>query len=123
SDSEAPDGPRKPRKFDCLRGRHLLRHLLPVLDCRNFMRPALSRAVLLSLLLLSSSWVYGYSLKKIAVTGSARIPEAEIVKATGLTAGANVTAEDLKDAANHLTESGVCSQVRYKFDGETAEYM
>jgi len=87
------------------------------------MRPALSRAVLLSLLLLSSSWVYGYSLKKIAVTGSARIPEAEIVKATGLTAGANVTAEDLKDAANHLTESGVFSQVSYKFDGETAEYM
>ena len=83
---------------------------------------ALPRSILFSFLLFSSSWARGYSLKKITVSGSTRIAEADIVKATGLKPGSTITADDLKQAADRLTQSGVFGQVNYKFDGESAEY-
>ena len=51
---------------------------------------ALPRSILFSFLLLSSSWAHGYSLKKITVSGSTRIAEADIVKATGLKPGSEI---------------------------------
>jgi outer membrane protein assembly factor BamA len=76
---------------------------------------------ILFILFLTSS-ALGYSLKKITVTGSARIAEADIIKATGLRSGSTITADDLKKAADRLTQSGVFGQVNYKFDGESVEY-
>jgi len=76
---------------------------------------------ILFILFLTSS-ALGYSLKKITVIGSARIAEADIIKATGLRSGSTITADDLKKAADRLTQSGVFGQVNYKFDGESVEY-
>jgi len=61
-------------------------------------------------------------LKNVTVSGSTRISESDIVKATGLKAESNISPDDLKQAAARLTDSGVFAQVNYQFDGRTAAY-
>lgn len=63
-----------------------------------------------------------FLLKKINVSGSQRFAEPEIVQATGLKPGSTVTADDLKEAANRLGQSGVFSQVSYRYDGISADF-
>ena len=62
----------------------------------------------------------GYLLKKVNSSGSMRFTEADIVKASGLKIGGNITAADLKQAADRLGQSGVFAQVSYSFSGDTA---
>ena len=80
------------------------------------------RSLSLPLFVLVSIWTQATVLQKITVAGSTRIAEADIVKATGLKTGSAITAEDLKQAAARLTDSGVFAEVKYQFDGVTAEY-
>ncbi len=63
-----------------------------------------------------------FLLKKISASGSQRFAEADIIKATGLKAGSTVTANDLKEAANRLGQSGVFSQVSYRYEGFSANF-
>ena len=63
-----------------------------------------------------------YMLKKINSRGTTRFSEADIVKASGLKIGSNITAADLKQAADRLGQSGVFAQVSYRFDGDTASF-
>ncbi len=64
-----------------------------------------------------------YPLAKVQSSGSKRFTEADIVKATGLKIGSRVTGEDLKQAAERLTQSGVFAQVQFRFDAGTANYL
>ena len=63
-----------------------------------------------------------FLLKKVNSSGSTHFAEADIVKASGLTIGGNVTAADLKQAADRLGQSGVFSQVSYRFSVDTAYF-
>jgi len=63
-----------------------------------------------------------FTLKKVSSSGSKRFSETDIVRATGLKSGETVTANDLKEAANRLMQSGVFAQVSYRFNGESADY-
>lgn len=63
-----------------------------------------------------------FTLKKISISGSKRFAEADIIKATGLKSGSSVTADDLKQAASRLGQSGVFSQVGYRYNGESADF-
>jgi hypothetical protein len=56
-----------------------------------------------------------YRLAKIVVTGSKRYPDAELVRATGLTVNTQVTADDLQSAASRLGTCGVFSSVQFVF--------
>jgi outer membrane protein assembly factor BamA len=77
---------------------------------------------LLLVLVVTTGWAQSYLLKKVTVSGSTRIAETDIVKATGLKAESNVSPDDLKQAAVRLTDSGVFAEVNYQFDGRTAAY-
>ena len=63
-----------------------------------------------------------FSLGKVHAIGSKRFPEADIIKATGLKPGATVTGDDLKQAANRLAQCGLFKEVRFSFDGVSADY-
>jgi outer membrane protein assembly factor BamA len=63
-----------------------------------------------------------YPLKKVRSIGSKLFSEADIVKATGLKIGSSVTQNDLQEAADRLGQSGVFAQVKYRYDGEAAEF-
>ena len=63
-----------------------------------------------------------YLLPAVSITGSNRFPEADLIKATGLRIGSNVTAEDLRAAADRLNQSGAFLQVSYRFDSKVATY-
>ena len=63
-----------------------------------------------------------YPLPAVAVTGSTRFRGADLVKATGLKTGSMVTADDLKQAGDRLSQTGLFSQVGYRFDGKVATY-
>ncbi len=63
-----------------------------------------------------------YPLPSVVVSGSKSFAAADLIKATGLVIGSKVTADDLKRAGDRLSQSGVFSQVSYKFDGKTATY-
>jgi len=81
------------------------------------------RGILLLILLIGaipSAVGQGYLLKKVSSSGSTRFAEADIVKASGLKIGSNITAADLKQAADRLGQSGVFAQVSYRFNGDTA---
>jgi outer membrane protein insertion porin family len=82
----------------------------------------LARFLLLSIVLLLSSHGQSYTLKKVTVVGSKRFAEPDILQVINLKPGNTISAEDLKQAANRLTESGVFAQVNYTFDGLVAEY-
>jgi outer membrane protein insertion porin family len=70
----------------------------------------------------SHSAEHTYSLTRVTVSGSKLFAEGDIVKATGLKIGSQVTRDDLNEAGNHLAQSGAFAQVSYTFDGRTAEY-
>ena len=59
----------------------------------------------------------------MSVTGSNRYSQADLLKATGLRIGSNVTADDLRLAADRLNQSGAFTQVSYRFDGQVATYV
>jgi outer membrane protein assembly factor BamA len=63
-----------------------------------------------------------FVLKKVICSGSKRFPETDIIKSTGLKLGSRVTADELQQAAARLGQSGVFSQVSYRFDGESATF-
>jgi outer membrane protein assembly factor BamA len=63
-----------------------------------------------------------FPLKKVRSIGSKLFSEADIVKATGLKIGSSVTRNDLQEAADRLGQSGVFTQVTYRYDGETVEF-
>ena len=64
-----------------------------------------------------------YVLPSVSVTGSNRFTQADLIKATGLRAGSNVTADDLRLAADRLNQSGAFTQVSYRFDRQVATYV
>ena len=64
-----------------------------------------------------------YALPAVHVTGSNRFNQPDLVKATGLRVGSNVTAGDLRQAADRLSQSGAFLQVSYSFDGKVATYV
>ena len=63
-----------------------------------------------------------YPLSGISVNGSKLFSDADIIKASGLKIGTRITGDDLTQAGNRLGQSGVFSQVSYRFDGRTATY-
>jgi outer membrane protein insertion porin family len=63
-----------------------------------------------------------FLLAKVSSTGSKRFSEAEIIRATGLKTGSMVTVDEVKRAAARLSETGVFSQVGFRYDGRSAEY-
>ena len=69
----------------------------------------------------------GSRLDSIQVTGSSRFRPEQIVAATGLHAGAQVTVEDLQKVANDLAQLGPFSNVEYRYSttdaGVRAEYQ
>ena len=71
----------------------------------------------------SQATIPSYPLTKVQSSGSKRFAEADIVKATGLKVGSRVIGEDLKQAAERLTQSGVFAQVQFRFDAGTADYL
>jgi outer membrane protein insertion porin family len=71
----------------------------------------------------ASADTQSFLLNKVTATGSRRFNSADIVKATGLKPGATVTVEQIKQAASALNDTGVFSQVGYRYDGRSAEYM
>lgn len=70
----------------------------------------------------ASADTQSFLLTKVTATGSRRFSATDIVKATGLKPGATVTVDQIKQAASTLSESGVFSQVGYRYDGRSAEY-
>ena len=78
-------------------------------------------AILLLVLLLAS--VAGaqaaprFRLLHVKVRGTTSYSEAEILKASGLKLGAEVTQDDLQEATNKLGNSGAFSTVNYQFAG------
>jgi outer membrane protein insertion porin family len=56
-----------------------------------------------------------YHLVRVLVTGSERYHEDDLVRATGLKADSQVTADDLQNAANRLGNSGAFSSVQFLF--------
>ena len=66
-------------------------------------------------------------LDSVRVTGSSRFRSEQIVAATGLHPGAQVTAEDLQKVANDLAQLGPFSNVEYRYSstdaGVRAEYQ
>jgi len=64
-----------------------------------------------------------YLLTTVHSSGSKRFSEADIVKATELKTGSQVTGDDLKKAAERLTQSGAFAQVQFRFDMGTADYL
>src|SRR5215470_2994570 len=86
--------------------------------------PALISAVQMNPLprAVNTSLEQTFTLKKVSSSGSKRFTEADVVRATGLKPGSTVSADDLKQAAARLGESGVFAQVSYRFNGETADY-
>ena len=71
---------------------------------------------------VGKSTTQSFTLKKITSNGSKRFTETDIVSATGLKPGDTVTAENLKEAANRLMQSGAFAQVGYRFNGDFADY-
>ncbi len=63
-----------------------------------------------------------YLLSTIVVTGSTRFLEIDLVRATGLKIGDQVTADNLKRAGDRLNQTGLFSQVGYRFEGKTVTY-
>src|SRR5215467_5388569 len=56
-----------------------------------------------------------YTLARILITGSERYQQDDLMRATGLTVNAQVTADDLQNAANRLGNSGAFSSVQFLF--------
>lgn len=71
---------------------------------------------------ISNAGAQSFSLKKVSSSGSTRFTEADIIKASGLKIGDTVTADDLKQAADRLGQSGAFAQVSYRFNGDAASY-
>lgn len=70
----------------------------------------------------ASADTQSFLLSKVTATGSKRFSAADIVKATGLKSGTTVTVDQIKQAASMLSDTGVFSQVGYRYDGRSAEY-
>ncbi|MGB9198701.1 MAG: POTRA domain-containing protein [Terriglobales bacterium] len=64
-----------------------------------------------------------YMLQAVSITGSKRFSEPDLMKATSLRIGSSVTAEELRQAADRLNQSGAFTQVGYGFDGKVATYV
>ena len=56
-----------------------------------------------------------YQLVRIHAKGSQRYSEAEIIRATGLSAGSQIAVDELNDAAQRLNSTGAFSTVRYGY--------
>src|SRR6478672_714103 len=56
-----------------------------------------------------------FNLARIAVTGSQRYREEDLVRATGLTVNTQTTPNDLQNAANRLGNSGAFASVQFLF--------
>jgi hypothetical protein len=56
-----------------------------------------------------------FTLARVVVTGSNRYQQADLVRATGLTANTQISTEDLQNAANRLGSSGAFASVEYLF--------
>ncbi|HET6841094.1 MAG TPA: POTRA domain-containing protein [Candidatus Angelobacter sp.] len=76
------------------------------------------RRIILLLCLLSPLLAHAggqYRLTKIVVTGSSRYKDSDLVRATGLTLNAQVTLDDLQNAAARMGSVGVFSSVQFAF--------
>jgi len=96
------------------------------------MRPPLLALLLLGGLSLSSLFAQqtpskqrqpAYKLQRVRFVGSTRYSEEQLLSASGLKIGSDMSAQDLQKAASILSESGGFSEVRYRFDGGEAEYQ
>lgn len=54
-------------------------------------------------------------LTRIQVIGSKRVPEAEIVRASGLKLGGEVSPQDFQEAANKLAAAAVFTEINYRY--------
>lgn len=57
-------------------------------------------------------------LDSVKVTGTSRFPASQLVAATGLHAGAQITRDDLQKAANALAQLGPFASVNYRFSSD-----
>jgi outer membrane protein assembly factor BamA len=80
---------------------------------KHFMRRIILLLCMLSPLLAHAGGQY--RLTKIVVTGSSRYPDSDLVRATGLTLNAQVTLDDLQNAAAKMGSGGVFSSVQFAF--------
>ena len=64
-----------------------------------------------------------FLLAHVGSTGSQRFAESDIVKMSGLKAGTRMSAADLQQASGRLAQTGVFSQISYRFDGVTATFL
>lgn len=62
-----------------------------------------------------------YKLQKVRFVGS-HYSQEDLLKASGLKVGADISPEGFQNAATTLSQSGVFSQVKYSFNGAEAEY-
>jgi len=77
-----------------------------------------SRLIFLLLFLTSSVWAGAadhYQLARVVLRGSKRYSEADLLRATGLKIGSQVTAADLQNAAGLLNGAGVFLSVQYLY--------
>ena len=63
-----------------------------------------------------------YKLQKVQFTGSSRYSQDQLLKASGLKVGADTSGTRFQEAAHRLSQSGVFSEVKYRFDGADATY-
>lgn len=63
-----------------------------------------------------------YKLQTVRFVGS-HYSQEELVKASGLKIGGEASAQDFQNAATALSETGLFSEVKYRFNGVEAEYQ
>lgn len=63
-----------------------------------------------------------YKLQTVRFVGS-HYSQEELVKASGLKIGGEASAQDFQNAATALSETGLFSEVKYRFNGAEAEYQ
>lgn len=64
-----------------------------------------------------------FTMQRFTVKGTRLFTGEELLKHLGLKAGASYTQQDLQDAANKLGSLGLFSQVNYRFNPDTAEFI
>ena len=79
-------------------------------------------SALLSLVIVAvGAWAQTYSVEKINFSGS-ELSQGELLAFTGLRPGGQVTREQMQAATDRLTGTGLFSDVRFGFDGETLTF-
>src|SRR5579864_1183165 len=63
-----------------------------------------------------------YKLQKVRFVGSSRYTSDQLLAASGLKIGAETPANSFQDAATRLSQSGVFTEVKYRFNGAEAQY-